>query len=42
MRRMTSFAFTPIKLDHPNPFGVTAVLMNEGGYRVRVTEAFTR
>lgn len=35
-----NFAFTPLKLNHPNPFGVTVVLMEEDGYRVRLTEAF--
>lgn len=35
-------SFTPIELDHPDPFGVTVVLMEEDGYRVRLTEAFAR
>lgn len=34
------FAFTPLELDHPSPFGVTVVLMEEDGYEVRLTEAF--
>nr|WP_206327794.1 hypothetical protein [Streptomyces sp. S3(2020)] len=34
------FSFTPLELDHPSPFGVTVVLMEEDGYRVRLTEAF--
>jgi hypothetical protein len=37
-----NFAFTPIELNHPDPFGVTVVLMEEGGYTVRLTEAFAR
>jgi hypothetical protein len=37
-----NFAFTPIELDHPDPFGVTVVLMEEDGYRVRLTESFDR
>ncbi|MEU0957202.1 hypothetical protein ABZ353_33485 [Streptomyces niveus] len=37
-----NFAFTPIQLDHPDPFGVTVVLMEEDGYTVRLTEAFAR
>ncbi|MFD3841502.1 hypothetical protein ACFWWC_35405 [Streptomyces sp. NPDC058642] len=36
-----NYAFTPIELNHPDPFGVTVVLMEEDGYRVRLTEAFT-
>ncbi len=36
------YSFTPIELDHPDPFGVTVVLMEEDGYRVRLTEAFDR
>lgn len=34
------YAFTPIEIDHPSPFGVTVVLMEEDGYSVRLTEAF--
>ncbi|SES31846.1 hypothetical protein SAMN04487983_104256 [Streptomyces sp. yr375] len=37
-----NYSFTPIELDHPDPFGVTVVLMEEDGYRVRLTEAFDR
>lgn len=37
-----NFSFTPIKLDHPDPFGVTVVLMEEDGYRISLTEAFAR
>ncbi|MGW3291525.1 hypothetical protein ACWDR3_43555 [Streptomyces sp. NPDC001002] len=35
-----NFSFTPLELDHPSPFGVTVVLMEEDGYRVRLTETF--
>ncbi|WP_406130313.1 hypothetical protein [Streptomyces sp. NBC_00989] len=34
------YAFTPLELDHPSPFGVTVVLMEEDGYNLRLTEAF--
>ncbi|MFG3180184.1 hypothetical protein ACGFZC_34705 [[Kitasatospora] papulosa] len=37
-----NFSFTPIELDHPGPFGVTVVLMEEDGYRISLTEAFAR
>lgn len=37
-----SFSFTPIELDHPDPFGVTVVLMEEDGYRISLIEAFVR
>ncbi|WP_329167294.1 hypothetical protein OHB49_44390 (plasmid) [Streptomyces sp. NBC_01717] len=37
-----NFSFTPIELDHADPFGVTVVLMEEGGYSVRLTEACAR
>ncbi|MFJ6393909.1 hypothetical protein ACIQJT_40760 [Streptomyces sp. NPDC091972] len=37
-----NYSFTPIELDHPDPFGVTVVLMEEDGYRVRLSEAFDR
>ncbi|WP_438289586.1 hypothetical protein [Streptomyces sp. HUAS TT7] len=37
-----NFAFTPFELNHPDPFGVTVVLMEEQGYSVRLTEAFAR
>ncbi|MFI1869958.1 hypothetical protein [Streptomyces jumonjinensis] len=37
-----NFAFTAIELNHPDPFGVTVVLMEEDGYSVRLTEAFAR
>lgn len=36
------FAFTPMESDHPDPFGVTVVLMEKDGYRVHLTEAFDR
>ncbi|MEV6146243.1 hypothetical protein [Streptomyces sp. NPDC051992] len=35
-----NFSFIPIELDHPDPFGVTVVLMEGDGYSVRLTEAF--
>jgi hypothetical protein len=37
-----NFAFTPIELNHPDPVGVTVVLMEEDGYTMRLTEAFAR
>lgn len=37
-----NFSFTPIELDHPDPFGVAVMLMEEDGYSVRLTEAFAR
>ncbi|MFD9268689.1 hypothetical protein ACFWB1_04030 [Streptomyces goshikiensis] len=37
-----NFSFTPIELDHPDPFGVTVVLMEEDGYRISLTESFAR
>ncbi|MDQ0904635.1 hypothetical protein QFZ22_000620 [Streptomyces canus] len=37
-----NYSFTPIEIDHPDPFGVTVVLMEEDGYRVRLAEAFDR
>lgn len=40
IRAAVDFSFTPLELDHPSPFGVTVVLMEEDGYRVRLTEAF--
>ncbi|MFI1720348.1 hypothetical protein [Streptomyces sp. NPDC020489] len=36
-----NYSFIPIEIDHPSPFGVTVVLMEEDGYRVSLTEAFT-
>ncbi len=36
------FSFTSIELNHPDPFGVAVVLMEEDGYRVSLTEAFAR
>ncbi|MFD7498984.1 hypothetical protein ACFV8T_43090 [Streptomyces sp. NPDC059832] len=36
------FSFTAVELNHPDPFGVTVVLMEEDGYSVRLTEAFAR
>lgn len=37
-----NFSFTAIELDHPDPFGVTVVLMEEDGYRISLTKAFAR
>ncbi|MFE7112711.1 hypothetical protein ACFU98_37910 [Streptomyces sp. NPDC057575] len=34
------FALTTVALNRPDPFGVIVVLMDEVGYRVRLTEAF--
>ncbi|MFF7566646.1 hypothetical protein OIE43_00415 [Streptomyces pseudovenezuelae] len=34
------YSFIPIEIDHPSPFGVTVVLMEEDGYRISLTEAF--
>ncbi|MFF3784140.1 hypothetical protein [Streptomyces sp. NPDC001933] len=36
------FAFTPFELNHPDPFGATVALMEEGGYSVHLTDAFAR
>ncbi|MFE1291330.1 hypothetical protein [Streptomyces sp. NPDC058751] len=40
VKAAVDYAFTPMDLDHPNPFGVTVVLMEEDGYTVRLTEGF--
>ncbi|WP_406835868.1 hypothetical protein ACICHK_04915 [Streptomyces sp. AHU1] len=40
VRAAVDYAFTPMELDHPNPFGVTVVLMEEDGYTVRLTDGF--
>ncbi|MET8133054.1 hypothetical protein [Streptomyces sp. NPDC005251] len=40
VRAAVDYAFTPMELDHPNPFGVTVVLMEEDGYTVRLTDSF--
>ncbi|MEU0949483.1 hypothetical protein ABZ379_43490 [Streptomyces canus] len=34
------YSFIPLEIDHPSPFGVTVVLMEEDGYRISLTEAF--
>ncbi|MHB6912772.1 hypothetical protein [Streptomyces sp. DB-54] len=39
---MVNFVFTPIELNHPDAFGVTAGPMEEDGSRVRLTAAFAR
>ncbi|MFG2310483.1 hypothetical protein ACGFS9_17690 [Streptomyces sp. NPDC048566] len=38
VRAAVDYAFTPMDMDHPNPFGVTVLLMEEDGYTVRLTE----
>ncbi|MFD8733848.1 hypothetical protein ACFV06_02895 [Streptomyces sp. NPDC059618] len=40
VKAAVDYAFTPMDLDHPNPFGVTVVLMEEDGYTVRLAEGF--
>ncbi|MFE2302588.1 hypothetical protein ACFXAW_30885 [Streptomyces sp. NPDC059445] len=40
VKAAVEYAFTPMELDHPNPFGVTVVLMEEDGYTVRLTDVF--
>ncbi|MEU6355286.1 hypothetical protein ABZ896_39265 [Streptomyces sp. NPDC047072] len=40
IRAAVDYSFIPLELDHPSPFGVTVVLMEEDGYRVRLTDAF--
>ncbi|WP_405933451.1 hypothetical protein [Streptomyces sp. NBC_00827] len=40
VRAAVDYSFTPLELDHPSPFGVTVVLMEEDGFSVRLTEAF--
>ncbi|MFE9987994.1 hypothetical protein ACFYRK_14175 [Streptomyces sp. NPDC005381] len=42
VRAAVDYAFTPMDMDHPNPFGVTVVLMEEDGYTVRLTESLDR
>lgn len=39
VRSAVDFSFVPLELDHPNPFGVTVVLMEEDGYQVRLADA---
>lgn len=36
------YAFIPMEMDHPNPFGVTVVLMEKDGHQVRLSETFAR
>ncbi|MER6440847.1 MULTISPECIES: hypothetical protein [unclassified Streptomyces] len=38
VRAAVDYSFVPLELDHPNPFGVTVVLMEEDGYKVRLTD----
>ncbi|WP_405776377.1 hypothetical protein [Streptomyces sp. NBC_01538] len=40
VRAAVDYSFVPLDIDHPSPFGVTVVLMEEDGYNVRLTEAF--
>ncbi|MER5471134.1 hypothetical protein [Streptomyces sp. NPDC002685] len=40
VKAAVDYAFTPMELDHPNPFGVTVVLMEDDGYTVRLTNSF--
>ncbi|MEY2243885.1 hypothetical protein [Streptomyces sp. BF23-18] len=40
VKAAVAYAFTPMELDHPNPFGVTVVLMEEDGYTVRLADSF--
>ncbi|MDX3456547.1 hypothetical protein PV396_32140 [Streptomyces sp. ME02-8801-2C] len=40
VRAAVDYSFIPLEIDHPSPFGVTVVLMEEDGYDVRLTEAF--
>jgi hypothetical protein len=42
VRAAVDYSFVPLEIDHPSPFGVTVVLMEEDGYSVRLTEAFAR
>ncbi|MFE4020680.1 hypothetical protein ACFXPZ_25290 [Streptomyces sp. NPDC059101] len=42
MGDVLNFVFTPIELNHPDPFGDTAGPMEEDGSCVRLTEAFGR
>ncbi|BCL32932.1 hypothetical protein ACFFS2_34440 [Streptomyces aurantiacus] len=35
------YSFTPLDLDHPSPFGVTVLLMEDDGYTVHLTDTFT-
>ncbi|MGY1495398.1 hypothetical protein ACW4TU_01920 [Streptomyces sp. QTS52] len=40
VRAAVDYSFIPLEIDHPSPFGVTVVLMEEDGYSVRLTESF--
>ncbi|MDX3748964.1 hypothetical protein [Streptomyces sp. AK08-02] len=40
VRAAVDYSFIPLDIDHPSPFGVTVVLMEEDGYSVRLTESF--
>ncbi|MCX4902908.1 hypothetical protein [Streptomyces sp. NBC_00878] len=41
IRAAVDFSFTPLEIDHPSPFGVTVLLMEEDGYSIRLTDTFT-
>ncbi|MBV1939411.1 hypothetical protein [Streptomyces sp. BV286] len=36
-----TYSFTPLELDHPSPFGVTVLLMEDDGYTIHLTDTFT-
>jgi hypothetical protein len=40
IRAAVDFSFTPLEMNHPSPFGVTVVLMEEDGYNIRLTDTF--
>lgn len=42
IQAVLNLSFTPIELDHPDPFLTTVMLMQQDGYRVRLTEDFAR
>ncbi|MDW4904149.1 hypothetical protein RB628_02045 [Streptomyces sp. ADMS] len=41
VRAAVDYSFVPLELDHPSPFGLTVVLMEEDGYSVRLTEGLS-
>ncbi|WP_413755537.1 hypothetical protein [Streptomyces sp. MMBL 11-3] len=40
IRAAVDYSFTPLELDHPSPFGVTVLLMEDDGYTVHLTDTF--
>ena len=36
-----NYSFIPLDIDHPSPFGVTVVLMEEDGYTIHLTDTLT-